>query len=389
MRTWTCIAILASCAHPSGSTDAMRSDVLPDSAAPASCNPTTGRTSPLPTCTTADPCTHPLALLGTAPITSPVTMPTCDTSQASHPSYDDGPPEQFTPADGVTRYACVFHPPGAAAGSPRPLLIFIPGSGGSAQNVYDYTLLRDKAVAYDLTGDATRPGFHLVSVGARNLHWPDPTPEDGPKADYQFRDLASPSTNPDIANLDRLVDELAADPAVDPARIYITGWSNGGRFAQLYAIARHERATPSGHRVAAVAVYSAGDPFNQTPDLPDPSCALNPYPRSTVPLMIVSRACDLFPCSDAQAAAISVSEPGSVVPDWLADVATKVGDPTARWLILDGMGSVTTACNMTASCTETVAVANHVRWPDGLAKGDGGHDHEPEMLAFLRIHPAM
>jgi len=34
----------------------------------------------------------------------------------------------------------------------------------------------------------------------------------------------------------------------------------------------------------------------------------------------------------------------------------------------------------------TQAVYNHVRWPDGNA-GDGGRDHEVDMLRFLRSHP--
>jgi len=37
---------------------------------------------------------------------------------------------------------------------------------------------------------------------------------------------------------------------VDPARIYVSSWSNGARFAALYAFARHDEGTPGGHRVA-------------------------------------------------------------------------------------------------------------------------------------------
>lgn len=344
--------------------------------------------TPVPTCTPAAPCTRPLRLVGTAPITSPGNVPVCATSRREHPTFDDGPPATFAAPDGTVRYACVFHPPGASAAAPRPLVVFLHGSGGNAQNVYDLTLLRDKARSFDLTGDPARPGFHLVSVNARNLAWPSQTPQDGPKHDFYDQDLASPSTNPDLANLDRVIDQIAGDPAVDASRIYVMGWSNGGQFAQLYAIARHATATPGGRRIAAVAVYSAADPFAASPRR---SCVRDPYPRSTVPVLVASRACDLFPCSDEQAAAFAAAgkpvEPGAVVADWMARLAHDVGDPDSKWLLITGQGIVTSTCTPAASCRYLGAVMNHLRWPDGLARGDDGRDHEPEMLEFLRAHP--
>jgi poly(3-hydroxybutyrate) depolymerase len=49
------------------------------------------------------------------------------------------------------------------------------------------------------------------------------------------------------------------DEGVDPRRIYVMGWSNGGFFGQLLAIARHAGSS-AGYRVAAAAVFASADP---------------------------------------------------------------------------------------------------------------------------------
>jgi poly(3-hydroxybutyrate) depolymerase len=76
-----------------------------------------------------------------------------------------------------------------------------------------------------------------------------------------IRNLDSPSTNPDIARVDALIDTVVGQGMVDSRRIYVMGWSNGGFFAQLYVLARHATATPDGQRVAAAAVFAAANPF--------------------------------------------------------------------------------------------------------------------------------
>jgi polyhydroxybutyrate depolymerase len=271
-------------------------------------------------------------------------------------------------------------------------LVYFHGSGGTANDVYDYNSLRAKAVAADLSGDPSRPGFFLLAIEARNLHWPGHRPEDGTKHDYFFRDLGSPSRNPDIAVADQFIDQLVADGSVDRSRIYTTGWSNGAQYAELYAIARHETATPGGNHVAAAAVYSGSDPFNNTATDQQPSCQLAPYPQSTTPIFMISRACDAHPCDAAQEASLTAlgldPPPGATVGSWMSDLRSRLMDPNGQWEIISGTGQVVTACSHDPACTEQTAVANHIRWPDGKAFGDGGNDHEPEMLAFLRDHSA-
>lgn len=251
------------------------------------CNARSGLGAPLPTCSAENPCTRPLGGGRTA-IAEPIAIPTCRTTDAEHPAFDDGAPAHHTGIDGTERYACAFVPPGTSSITKRPLLLFFHGSGGSAGNVYNTTMLRQKAESYALGDDPAARGYVLVSVQGRNLHWPNETPQDGPKHDLYYRDFGSCSTNPDFAEVDRQIDEWIASGLVDPRRVYVSGWSNGARFAQAYAIARHETPTPGGHRVAAAAVYAGADPFENTTASQAPSCRLDPYPTSTVPILIVS-----------------------------------------------------------------------------------------------------
>jgi dienelactone hydrolase len=357
-------------------------DLDPDAAlGPYGCNPTTGLGAPMSDlCSVEQPCT---GLFGEA-ITTPSVVPTC-----AGGGFADGPPRAWVDAAGATHYACVIRPPGAGPGSPRPLIVHFHGAFGTADGVYGVKL-RAKAAAYDLSGDPTSPGFVLVVVQGRNLRSVTGTRPDGSFHDHYHRDLASPSQNPDVDHVDRLIDELVAEGVVDGARVYVMGHSNGGHFAQMYAIARHATATPGGNRVAASVIYSAADPFANLAGDPIPSCALDPYPVSTVPIFLLSRDCDGIPCDAAQAADLGqegwVVDPGWIVPEWMSALATRVADPNATWQILRGDGTPTSACLAPAECDALEAGFNHLHWPDGVSDGSG-IDHEPAMLDFLRANP--
>ncbi len=352
----------------------------------------TGLPAPLEVCSQANPCTRPAPELGVSQITEPSFVPVCRTSESGRPPYDDGAPVHRVDANGVDRYACLYQPLGASPDNKLPLVVFLHGGGvGAASNVYDFTSLRAKAVTTVLGADAGQPGFFLLSIQGRSLHYPTFNNRDGHHHDFYYRDLRTRSTNPDIVNLDRHIDDLVASGRVDPRRIYVMGWSNGGFFAQMYGIARHATPTPGGNRVAAVTPYTAADPFNNTSRDQVPSYQLDPYPTSTVPIMLVSRSCDIVACNQAQADSFesnfgTVTEPGHVVDPWISqDLPTKVRNPNALWRIVTGTGQQTTACSPNSICTPTIGLINHMRWPDGVADGSG-IDHEPAMLEFLRAH---
>jgi hypothetical protein len=217
----------------------------------------------------------------------------------------------------------------------------------------------------------------------------------GPAArhDIYFRDLASPSQNPDVRAIDHVIDTTVATGHVDPKRIYLAGWSNGAFFASLYAIARGSTPTPGGNVIAGAAVYAGGDPLQNTSATQTPSCAYGAYPTSSAALYVIHRACDAaVPCDAAQQAAFA-APPGYDVEGWVATLRGAVADPNVLDVFLSGIGTEAAGCAST--CEAAAGFANHVHWPDGFA-GSDVRDWEgeataanptPGMLAFVRAHP--
>lgn len=356
------------------------------------CSPDIGAVQPIARCTSDDPCTRLLATyVGKGQIDTPGEEPSCEGSgRNGRPVFDDGAPRRWRDADGTRRYWCEYRPAGTSVDLPRPLLIYIHGSGGDASTVYQSTMLRRKAPRHALCDDAAAAGFILVSTQGRFLHWPTESTQDGSKHDTYHRDLDAPSGNRDIALVDHIVDSLVAEGVADPRRIYLMGWSNGARFAALYGIARHETPSPGGNRVAAVANYSGGDTFENIRFGYKPSCQQQPYPRSAIPLMMVSRSCDAVACDEEQEQAFldggTATTPGNVAAPWIAALKDTIGSSEVQWRIIDDDAQTVNACE--ESCGLLRALNNHMRWPDGV-DDNSGIDHELDMLSFLRAHPLM
>ena len=53
------------------------------------------------------------------------------------------------------------------------------------------------------------------------------------------------------------VEAMVERGVADPERLGVMGWSNGGRFAAMYGILRHETASAGGARIAAIAKADA------------------------------------------------------------------------------------------------------------------------------------
>jgi len=384
----TCEQEVAACACEDGST---ATACCPS--ARLTCDASIGITVPLPVCSEDDPCvelldTYCLLDDGVTRIDRASDEPSCGTTDEGldrdRPLYADIA-RSWVDGDGTRRWWCEYRPPSSGPDTPLPLLLFVPGSGGTADDVYDFTSLRTKAVDRDLGGGE---GFVLVSSQARYLHWPTEQAQDGTKHDSYHRDLSVPSENRDVAFFDHLIDGLVAEGVVDPTRIYLSGWSNGGRFATLYGVARHEQPTAGGNRVAGVANYSSGDPFATTQEGED--CGLDPRPSTDLPLMLLTRTCDAVTCSTEQydhfASDGAEMTPGNDAEAWIDTLTGPMGDANVVWRRIDNRGREASACTEASRCRMFRAVLNHLRWPDGVADR-GGVDHEPAMLEFLRGNP--
>jgi hypothetical protein len=368
------------------------------------CASATGLREPLRACTEADPCVRPASDVTEPMITEPSPMPRC-----AHPSLVM---ESFE-VGGLMRHACVARPSDASAAEPRPLILYFhPGGADGADTLALSTQLLARIDDHDWGSGP--PGFFVAAIHGRNLHYPTIADRDGRHHDFLFRDLGHPSLNPDVAAIDALVLSLL-DEGVDPDRIYVMGWSNGGFFGQMMAIARHAPTT-AGYRIAAASVFATADPFagverdpRNDAALPGPACGLATVPSSDVPIQLVYRSCDLaVPCGASQFGCFD-AEPGYDTTAWLArasgvlsieplliggydtGVAGVNRDATA---CLDLTGSCppprTTMCTTTSRDIDCLCYFNHLIWPDGIADVGGavtGPDRERDMLAFLGAHP--
>jgi hypothetical protein len=355
----------------------------------AQCNPRTGLSEPLALCMPQSPCRHQRGHL----ITSPTDRPACTTRNPRRPFFRDGPPRKWTDDDGTPRYACIFRPEGVSRTSARPLVLWLHGGEGSADDLYNYTSLRQKASTFNLSGDPSRLGFILVSIQGRNIHYPTDHPpgsREGPHHDIYFRDLRINTTNQDLKYYDHPIDSFVTEGIVDPKKIYVMGWSNGGFMAQMYAIARFATTTPGGNHIAAAVAFGAADPFNNTIVEQRPSCQLDPYPTSKVPIYLIHRSCDAAcACSPAQLTQFD-TPPGYNLLDWVSTLKDKVRNPKAVYQLINDRGKPTDSCDDGIRCVSRFGIRrglmNHLHWPDGVANG-GGRDWEVEMLEFLRDNP--
>ena len=357
------------------------------------CIPDSGLENPINECSVEEPCIN---LLGLYSLSNPPTtklegrsqLSQCKTLLSStirgYKYFDDGPPKSIYLGVGDVRQWCEFRPSYISFDNPKPLVIFFTGSGGSALTVYNSTSLRDKAQNSILSTDVNNKGFVLMSVQARNLHWPTVDPQDGSKFDTYFRDYKQ---NSDIKFIDKIIDDIVDEGVIDPSQIYVMGWSNGARFAAMYGLHRYNNATPRGNYISAIANYSGGDPYGNISFGLSPSCKVEPYPKSNIPFFLLSRSCDGVTCNQEQMNHFKASgtkmTPGNNASEWIANLKNKSENPNVKWQLIDESGNEVNKCTSISLCDINKATINHVRWPDGIADG-GKKDWEPSMMNFLK-----
>ena len=129
---------------------------------------------------------------------------------------------QEDPAPDAPRGALLYIPPSYDPAVPIPVVIALHGRPSSASSM---------AAITDLNTVAKREGFMVVYPEGLNNEW------------NSIGDLmGAPDTPQDDVNfLKTLMDDLAIDVTIDPERIYITGFSNGGFMTMRMACSGADR----------------------------------------------------------------------------------------------------------------------------------------------------
>jgi polyhydroxybutyrate depolymerase len=144
-------------------------------------------------------------------------------------------PEQRRQIDvGGRRREYVLHTPASGAG-PRPLVVALHGGGGTARFAKYATGWSEKAdregflVAYP---EGTRPDSTRGASFLRNPQFWNV----GTGFGFVEREGVD-----DVAFMESLLDELLAQAPIDPARVYVTGFSNGASLALRLGVELSER----------------------------------------------------------------------------------------------------------------------------------------------------
>lgn len=123
----------------------------------------------------------------------------------------------------------VLAPEKLAAGDRRPLVVYLHGLGGSGADALESPALRKLSQRHRLfvvapDGDRDRQGRRFWNAGPACCNF------DRSQVD-------------DVARLTQLIDRWRRRPEIDPARVYLLGFSNGGFMAHRLACRIPERLT--------------------------------------------------------------------------------------------------------------------------------------------------
>lgn len=134
-----------------------------------------------------------------------------------------------------------FAPPGLDPGTPHALVLVFHGGGGDATSAARLTRFRALA---------EREGFLVAFPNAVGGHWNDGRDDDFAESYREGVD--------DVAFVDAVIADVGRSHAVDAARVYATGISNGGMFVHRLAAERAET-------IAAIAPVVGGLPEPYAP----------------------------------------------------------------------------------------------------------------------------
>ncbi len=286
--------------------------------------------------------------------------------------------------DGTARYACLYEPPGVSPTKQLPLVVFLHPSLIAADVAIErWTNVLDYLVSADLSGDPARRGFIVLAPQGRDTHHYYARPDaSGLGWDNWYRQMNPADVtieahtypeNVDAAAIDHFIAEQVATGKVDRERIFLTGWSNGGAMAYLYALNRAS--------IAAAAIYSAPDPYElaldvcpQSPVTHPPANAKEiPITNGHLPTYQLHNNCDIEGiCPNIS---FFVGQLRGLGLDATNTIIDRAQNQVPRCDEKCGTDKDGDLLNLSAASRGTL---NHLRWPDKWTA---------KMFDFLHDHP--
>jgi polyhydroxybutyrate depolymerase len=263
---------------------------------------------------------------------------------------------------GMQRTYLLHLPSSYQSSHPAPLLIALHGAGDTGGGMAELT-------GFDTLADAQ--GFLVAYPDAVERIWAD--------RNNTYADQAGVD---DVAFIGALIDRVAASYAVDPARVYVSGFSLGGLMTFLLGC------TLSG-TVAAVAAVAATMPVSVAQGCP----STRPEPL----LLIHGEGDDVIPAaggtlpgqdghlgptlSDADTAAFWAGRNGCTSPPGVTDLPATVNDGTRV------RQTAYTGCRQNAEVVyDAVAGTGHV-WPGGPQDPPTNLNASAAIWSFFASHP--
>lgn len=287
-------------------------------------------------------------------------------------------------SEGTDRFACLYEPAIAQSSAHLPMVVYLHPSFFGVWTIR-LTGLLSSAETITLSNDPAQAGFIVLApVGRKSAHFYPFPDNNGLGWDNWYRQLKpggiriGDSTYPenvDAATIDHFIKVEVDSGKIDESRIYLTGWSNGAAMAYLYALNR-----PA---IAAIAVYSAPNPFDALGDLcPQFPVASNPISNQeiqvsnpNVPTMHIHNACDavgICPTAERMTAQLRASNVG--VEDLILN---PIGGYTDHCYDLCGSDPKGDADLLTNPLGWSLGLSDHMLWPTRQTSA---------MLDFMRHH---
>ncbi len=263
---------------------------------------------------------------------------------------------------GMDRTYLLHLPSGYDPARPAPLLIALHGAGDTAADMESIT---------GFNALANAQGFLVVYPEGVKRTWAD--------RNNTYADRAGVD---DVAFMDALIGHLSATYAVDPARVYATGISNGGFMATVLACALPDK-------VAAVAPVAATMPETLPAQCP---------PGAPVSLLLIHGQGDtvdppsggkpdaqdgnLGPiASDAETVAFWANRDGCWSAPAVTDLPTAASDdPQVRQTVYSG------CWDNTGVTYDALAGVGHL-WPGGPHYAAKNFDASAVIWSFFAAHP--